>query len=160
MFPFMAALLSACASTLPFSKENLVEVDPNLTPEQAVEENEHDTQVLWGGTIISTENEPEQTTFSVLYYPLDKSQRPNLGKKPLNRFKVKSPGYSETMVYTPGREITVLGNLQGIEDGKVGDAPYRFPVIKAVKVYLWPQRLQQVDDSNVHFGVGVGIGIH
>ena len=55
-----------------------------------------------------------------------------------------------------GREITVLGKLQGVEEGKIGDAPYSFPVLKADSVHLWPVG----DDSRVHFGVGVGIGVH
>lgn len=152
----IAALLGACAVVPPFPKEALQKVDRTLTPELAVRDAAHDIQVLWGGVIIGSINLPDHTDFNVLFYPLDKSQRPDLAKPPQNRYIVRNTGYLETMVYAPGREITVLGSLQGIEDGKVGDAPYRFPVVKADKTYLWP-----VDgDSRVHFGIGLGVGVH
>lgn len=153
----MAFVLCACATTPPFSGENLAAVDPALTPDEAVQENIKDTQVLWGGVIIRSANQPDRTVITVLYYPLDKSQRPQTGKKPAGRFKAYYPGYLETMVFAPGREITVLGTLQDSEAGKVGEAPYQFAVVKADKVHLWPLRS---NDSRVHFGIGVGIGVH
>lgn len=150
-------MLSACATTPPIPPEKLAGVDPNLTPEQVVDETLRDGEVLWGGVIIAADNRPEQTIFTVLYYPLDNSQRPDLRKTPLNRFKVYYPGYLETMVYAPGRKITVLGSVQGVEQGKVDDAPYPYAKIKALEIYLWPAGNE---DSRVRFGVGVGIGIH
>ncbi len=151
------ALLCACATTPPIPAEKLAGVDPNLTPEQVVDETLQEGEVLWGGVVIAAENRPDQTILTVLYYPLDNSQRPDLGKTPLRRFKVYYPGYLETMVYAPGRKITVLGSVQGVEQGKVDEAPYRYAKLKAVEIYLWPPADQ---DSRVRFGVGVGIGIH
>jgi len=152
----IAALLGACAVVPPFPQEALLNVDRTMTPELAARDAARDVQVLWGGVIIGSINLPDHTDFNVLFYPLDKSQRPDLDKPPQNRYIVRYTSYLETMVYAPGREITVLGSLQGVEDGKVGDAPYRFPVIKADKIYLWP-----VDgDSKVHFGIGLGVGVH
>jgi outer membrane lipoprotein len=152
----LAAFLSACATTPPFPDEALLKIDRTLTTEQAARDAAHDVQVLWGGVIIGSINLPDRTDFNVLFYPLDKSQRPDLNKPPQNRFIARYSGYIETMVYAPGREITVLGSLQGVEDGKVGDAPYRFPVMKADKIYLWPVE----GDSRVHFGIGLGVGVH
>jgi outer membrane lipoprotein len=152
----MVAALSACSTTPPYSEEMLRAVNRGMTPEQAVQENTKDVQVMWGGVIIKAANTPDHTDFTVLFYPLDATQRPDMNQKPRGRFLVRYPGYLETMVYAPGREVTVLGALQGIEEGKVGDAPYTFSVVKADKVYLWPL----ADDSRVHFGVGVGIGVH
>ena len=79
-----------------------------------------------------------------------------MDKPAQNRFVVRHAGYLETMVYAPGREITVIGTLQDVEEGKVGDASYRFPVLKADKIYLWPLG----ENSRVRFGVGVGVGVH
>ena len=152
----MVVALSACATTPPFSEETLHAVNRDLTPEQAVKEDARDVQVLWGGVIIKAANTADHTDLTVLYYPLDNSQRPDLDGKPQNRFLVRFPGYLEIVVYSPGREVTILGSLQGVEEGKVGDAQYSFPVVKTDKVHLWPVG----DDSRVHFGVGLGIGVH
>ena len=156
LFLLPAALLCACATTPPFPETTLRAIDRSSTPEMVLEGSEQDMQVLWGGVIISAENLTDHTDLEVLFFPLDKSQRPDLDRAPHNRFIVRQEGYLEAMVYAPGREITVLGNLQGIEEGKVGDAPYRFPVVKADKIHLWP--LDQ--DSKTRFGIGVGIGVH
>ena len=156
LLAFMVAALSACATTPPFPEETLHTINRELTPEQAVKEQPRDVQVLWGGLIIKAANTADHTDLTVLFYPLDNSQRPDLDRKPLSRFIVRYPGYLEIVVYAPGREVTVLGSLQGVEEGKVGDALYSFPVVKTDKVHLWPAG----DDSKVHFGVSFCHNFH
>lgn len=156
LFATLALLLSGCATTPPFSEKALLSVNRDLTPEQALKGAAQDVQVLWGGVIIGAENLSDHTDLNVLFFPLDKSQRPDMDKPPHNRFIARYKGYLESMVYAPGREVTILGSVQGIEDGKIGDAPYRFPVLKADKIHLWPMG----QDSKVRFGVGIGIGVH
>lgn len=151
----LAMLLGACAVTPPFTGEALVGINRGMTPIQALDTMDRDVRVLWGGVIIDAENMSDHTEFTVLYFPLDSSQRPDMTEPPQHRFIARYSGYVETMVYAPGREITVIGSLRGVKDGKVGDAPYRFPMLDADKLYLWPLD----SGSKVHFGVGVGLGV-
>ena len=44
------------------------------------------------------------------------------------------------MVFSAGREITVTGSITGFETRKVGDYDYRYPIVAADVVYLWPVR--------------------
>ena len=43
-------------------------------------------------------------------------------------------------MYTPGREVTVVGALHGTTPGRVGQYDYTFPRVDAATVYLWPER--------------------
>ena len=113
----LSVLLIACAVTPPFSEDMLHNADRSMTPEQAAKKNATDVEVMWGGVIVKATNTPDYTDFEVLYYPLDASQRPDEHQKAESRFLVRYPGYLETIVYAPGREVTVLGKLQGVEEG-------------------------------------------
>lgn len=132
-------------------------MDTRLTPQQVAQD---DTQigrrVLWGGVVVEGRNAADYTELTVLAYPLDSDQEPDTRKTPLGRFLVRRPEYLETMVYAPKREITVVGSIKAIEGRTVGDTPYRYPVVEADKIHLWPPA-QPSPSSRFRFGVGVGI---
>ena len=79
-----AAVLNGCATAPPFPETSLQTVDRSLTPERAARDTSRNVQVLWGGVIIGAINLTDHTDFNVLFYPLDKSQRPDLDKPPLH----------------------------------------------------------------------------
>lgn len=149
-------LIGGCAVTPPFSGDELQNAALDLSPEQGAADGARGAQALWGGVILSVANHRDRTDFQVLSYPLDDTQRPIVDSSAHKRFIVHHKGYLEAVLYAAGREITVLGTVQAAEDGKVGAAAYRFPVIDAERIHLWPPR----QDSRVHFGVGLGIGVH
>lgn len=155
-FIALALLLSACASTPPFSADRLGAINRALIPEQAAQMGAKGEKVLWGGVIVSAQNTPTQTDITVLAYPLADNQRPQLNLAPQGRFIVHHHGYLETLVYAPGRQLTILGVVQGMTEGKVGEAPYRYPEVKSEDLYLWSPGT----GPRVRFGVGVGVGVH
>jgi len=113
--------------------------------------------VLWGGVLVGSTNLDAETLFEVLAYPLDRRQRPMIGRPPEGRFRVLVDGYVETLDYAEGRQITILGALEGVVDGKVAEATRRFPVVRARQLHLW--RPGQDDDRpRFTFGLGIGIG--
>ena len=150
-------LLSACASTPEFDTSG---VDRSLTPQSVIAEADinRGKVALWGGTILDTRNQEDATVIEVLAYPLDGSYEPLLESKPLGRFIIRHPGFLEPTSYAQGRQLTVVGRISGSESGKVGDTSYTYPVIHDSQLHLWPQAGER-SRSNVHFGVGVGIGM-
>jgi outer membrane lipoprotein len=153
-----ALMLTACASEPPFSDQALEGVDRGFTPQDALRHPDRATEVMWGGVVVGAANFSDHTDFTILSYPLDKQQQPDLDRAPGARFIARYPGYVETMVYQPDRMVTVTGTFQGVEEGKIGQAPYQFPVVKTAKIFLWP--VDSTDSSRVHFGFGLGLGVH
>ncbi len=50
-----------------------------------------------------------------------------------------TPEFLDPAVYAPGRRITVVGEVVGEEERKIGEVPYRYPVIKVERIRLWPK---------------------
>ena len=156
-FPAVVVLLSllvSCATTPVFDTSGVNEA---LTPARVLDAENSDSgePVLWGGTILDTQNLAEFTQIEVLAFPLHSSQRPLRGQKPLGRFLVRHNGFLEPTVFNAGKSITVLGEIGGVEDGQVGDASYRYPIVNAGQIQLWSAS-QPTSQSSFHFGIGIG----
>jgi outer membrane lipoprotein len=152
------ALFTGCASTPEFDTS---QVDASLTPQSVIAEPEvsHGKVALWGGTILDTRNLKDKTRIEMLAYPLDGSNRPKLESKPLGRFIIEHTGFLEPTTYAQGRQLTVLGTISGAESGQVGETSYSYPVLVERQLHLWPQTSSSGNRSNVHFGIGIGVGL-
>ncbi|MDR3446087.1 MULTISPECIES: Slp family lipoprotein [Dyella] len=101
-------------------------------------------QIRWGGQIIKTEPGPQETCFYVLQRPLDDQARPKEGSsdsETQGRFVACRAGFYDPEVFTRGRDITVVGVIQGNVSEKIGDYNYAYPRVEANVVYLWPKRV-------------------
>ena len=49
-------------------------------------------------------------------------------------------GFLDPAEYPMGRDVTVVGSVDGTERHKVGDYDYTFAKVDASEVYLWPKR--------------------
>ena len=47
-------------------------------------------------------------------------------------------GFYDPAVFAKDRSVTVLGKVEGVTDGTVDGAPYRFPRLRIETLYLWP----------------------
>ncbi len=115
------------------------------------------SRMVWGGEIIRVENLPARTRIEILAYPLDGNERPLLDEPSQGRFLVEQEGYLEAADYPSRRLVTVLGVLKRRVDGRVGDAPYRYPLLEAEQIHLWPLRRRGLEWGGIHFGIGVTI---
>ena len=128
-------LLASCA-TVP---KNLAGSYAEITPQQAGNGNVSGTSVRWGGQIIQTEPGHRDTCFYVLGKPLASGDaRPEMSRDSTGRFVACKQGFYDPEVYAKGREITVVGVLQGVVTRKVGDFEYPYPRVAANAVHLWP----------------------
>ncbi len=148
--------LAGCATTPRFDTAG---VDKSLTPRSAVAiaPSSIGQRIQWGGVIVKTRNLRQQTQLEVLAYPLDSDGEPDQAAAPQGRFLLSQQGYLEPVDYAAGRLLTTVGTIARVEHGQVGEADYKYPVVEAAQVHLWPKQTPypQRGDSNVHFGIGV-----
>lgn len=157
--PAALLLLAACAPA-PIYKPvaGQADVPPRqvaLTPERYTH-----AGVIWGGRIVDVKNLADHSEIELLAYPLDGSQRPKANDTGNGRFIALMPGYIERLDYPPGAMMTLTGHLAGTRAGKVGEADYVFPLVSVDQGHVWTAEELRNGRSNVHFGVGVGVGIH
>ncbi|HET6432203.1 Slp family lipoprotein [Dyella sp.] len=115
--------------------------------------------VIWGGRVVAVNNLADHSEIEVLAYPLDKSQRPKVSDSGNGRFIAVIKGFVEPMAYPDGALITVSGKLDGSRAGRVGAADYVFPLVQVDQAHAWTAEEMRSGHSNVHFGVGLGVGI-
>lgn len=153
LFLISAVIVMSCASTAVFDTS---QVEPSLTPKSVIAEpvSSRHKVVLWGGTILDTQNLQHSTQVEVLAYPLNSSHRPLVENSPLGRFIIVQQDFLEPATYAQGRLLTVLGSVDESKSGKVGDSHYIYPVINAQQLQLWSS---QKNRSRTNFSVGVGV---
>lgn len=93
--------------------------------------------VRLGGVIAQVDNLKDKTRLEIVNLPISKTGKPNIDKEPIGRFVVYMDGYLEPVSFSKGRLITVVGKSAGEEQGKIGEHPYIFPVIKGDSYRLW-----------------------
>jgi outer membrane lipoprotein len=151
----LATLIAACA----MPPEALRGSFSDLNVAEGRVKDGHDVPVRWGGRIASVENRQEQTCFQVVSVPLDTRARPRDTDETDGRFIACVTHFYDPAVYSPGREITVTGTLEGTRAGKVGQMTYDFPFVRADTVFLWPKRpRREIVYYAPAFGYGFGAG--
>lgn len=103
--------------------------------------------VRWGGVIVDVENGVAQSVVQVVSRPLSSSARPQETDQTSGRFLVRISGFVDPVDYAAGREFTVTGVLEGVEQRDIGDYRYTFPVVRASGYHLWPLRPPPMPDS-------------
>lgn len=152
--------MAGCATPSPFATALRIQADPELTPERVVADYPkiRGRAVLWGGRILESRNLADRTEITVLAFPIDSSGAPQTEDDVvIGRFVAVQSGYLETLLYTPGREITVYGQVRETHDAVLGENRYQIPVVTVMQIHLWPQPQpwQQPWWSSFHFGIGI-----
>jgi len=132
---FLSATLAGCA-TIPDSlrADNLSTVTPSMVRDGAA----IGDRVRWGGSVLDVKPAATETCITILSHPLDSSARPLNIDANYGRFLACGTGFYDPVVFAKDRSVTVLGRVQGVVDGTVDAAPYRYPRLEIQSVYLWP----------------------
>ena len=93
--------------------------------------------VLLGGTIVQTVPKPGSTEIEVVQKALDSSGAPRLTDRSEGRFLVVSERFLDPAVYSPGRDVTVAGEVADPQTRRLGEIDYRYPVVHAIELRLW-----------------------
>jgi outer membrane lipoprotein len=131
----LLAMLSGCASIpAPLAGDY-----PEFQPEQATERSVG-ARVRWGGQIIETRPEQDETCVEILAKELAGDYRPRAGDLSFGRFLACRDGFHDPAVFTEGRGITVVGSIDGFTEDTIGEFVYRYPRVDAETLYLWDER--------------------
>jgi outer membrane lipoprotein len=132
---FLAALFLNACSSLP----EAVRGDFGTAPLPAVQTSGADwagKTVRWGGAVVRIDNRATETWVEIVAQPLDSDARPAGPSE--GRFFAVFPGFLDPAAYGAGRELTVVGRIEGAVEKSIGDFPYPFPIVRVERHYFWP----------------------
>jgi len=129
------AAMSACTSVPTQLQGEFDAVSP-----ARVNASEFGRNVRWGGVLIDTRNEADKTCFEVLSRDLDRYMRPEVSDTTAGRFIACTTGFYDPEVYSKGREVTVTGQIKELEERKIEEFDYRYPVLAVNDLVLWQKR--------------------
>ncbi len=131
-------LLSGCAPVIPEVIRR--DVDRSLSFGALIQDPDayRARTVLLGGDILSVTPLRDETELELLQRPLDAFDQPGSADASGGRFLVRQPGFLDSAVYARGRTLTLVGRVVGSVVRPIGEASYRYPVLEARAVYLWP----------------------
>ena len=129
-------LLLAGCTTIPTPLQGEYnEFYPDQTIERSV-----GAEVRWGGTVVQTQPQSDQTCVEVLARELNSRYRPEITDISHGRFLACRPIFLDPEIFVNGREVTVVGRVGGFQSGNVGEFSYNYPRVDAEAIYLWPER--------------------
>jgi outer membrane lipoprotein len=135
LLPVLATLAACATAPVPLKGEF-----SSITPSASVADAHAGEHVRWGGEIIKVEPGQAETCFEVLSRELDSAARPRKRDSSEGRFIACRSGFYDPEIFTKGRELTVVGALNGSKVGRVGEFDYTYPKVAADAIYLWPRR--------------------
>ncbi len=132
-------LLAGCVGVLPQAAREGVDPAFTFAELRANPDAARGRRVVFGGQVLHVTVRPQETEIEVLHYPLRGDDYPNLTEPSGGRFLVRRAGFLDPAVYATGRLVTVGGTVEGAAERPVGEVQYRYPVIQAEYLYLWPR---------------------
>jgi outer membrane lipoprotein len=115
-------------------------------------------RLTWGGLVQSVHNFADSTRLEVLSYPLNADRQPITSLPAGGRFMLEMRGFLEPHDFPQGTAITAEGYVTRVLESRVGQAPYRFPLLKGERLEVWAQQqaAESASSPSVRWSLGVG----
>jgi outer membrane lipoprotein len=142
----LTVLFSGCASNVPRAIQDPVPGAPEVAAVTADPAVYRGRTVRWGGAIARVENRDNETVVEIVAFRLDAFGEPIRDDRSAGRFLARKAGFLDPQIYARDRMLTVVGTVEGVQPGKVGEQVLSLPVVNATEAYLWPRRLERRDN--------------
>jgi outer membrane lipoprotein len=137
----LAGLVGGCATAFPESVMRTV--DTRITADELLRDPAalKGARVILGGEILAVQPRPGLTEIELLARRLRGDDSPERSDRSPGRVLLHTPEFLDPAVYAMGRRITVVGEVTGVEERKIGEVPYRYPLIRVERIRLWPKEV-------------------
>jgi len=116
------------------------EAAPSVSAVRSEPEQFENQWVRWGGTIVGVQHESDHTLVEIVSRPIASNARPVINDQSDGRFLARIDGFLESGIYSPNRELTVVGTVSSVVQRPIGKANYDYPVVAVEKYHLWQER--------------------
>lgn len=93
-------------------------------------------EARFGGKVISVMNDTDRTRLEMVVQPLDESARPVLTAAFVGRIYADINGFVDPASLN-NQMVTVIGTIKGTEQGRIGQAQYRYVVVNVTGYQHW-----------------------
>ena len=131
-------VVSACATNIPKPIDEKIDFVPNTNIARQNLNTYIGHRIRWGGIIANVRNEKDSTIVEIVTHPLDRQGRPAISDQTYGRFLARIKGFLDPMVYTKGRELTVVGTIIGESSALIGLYEYSYVEVDVETFKLWP----------------------
>ena len=133
----LATLLLAGCVTVPAPLQGTY---PPTLPAESAARGAPGDHVRWGGQVVGVHNGANESCFEIVGKVLGSDGRPLVHDRSEGRFIACRAGFYDPAVFKDGREVTIVGTVNRFDSHRIGDYDYRYPIVMADVVYLWPER--------------------
>lgn len=140
---FAASFLTACATKIAKPIDEKLDFIPNANTVSQNIDKYVGHRIRWGGVIANVANEKKTTVIEIVTRPLDRQGRPGISDITHGRFFARIEGFLDPMVYTKGREFTVVGTVSGQRSALIGLYEYQYTEVNVDAYKLWPLKEEQ-----------------
>jgi outer membrane lipoprotein len=159
-FLIVAALTCVAGCARPISRPSLNLADPSVSFADLRQnpESYRDRFLLLGGAIAAVRGlTGGGSDLEMVQFPTDRVGRITATNTSDGRFIARDVIFRDPAIYRAGRLMTLVGKVEGVQKGHLGDVDYSYPVLTVIELHLWPED-ERPGASPVRFGIGIGVG--